>query len=132
MLGSPQEVFEMRKLLFVGAVIMIAAGANADVIIDPSGVSCTGTGTNTECTLQVTCDVEPCAGLFVANSSQNATCTPTGIFGGVTVTFTANNDGLDPACAWIVVDEANANDPVPIVIDGSDGLPVEVQSFSIE
>jgi len=122
----------MKKLLLLVVVVLAIGGyAHADKFI--GGVDCTGADLDRECTRTAVCDQDPCLVLFV--DSNNATCTPPDgdPEAGFTVTLTANADGADPSCSWLVHEGDQTDpDPLPVDIDSDDGLPVELLSFSVE
>ena len=120
----------MKKLLVVIVLILIATYAYAGKVVTDQG--CTGSDLDRECTKRVVCDQDPCAVLFV--DSNNATCSPAenDPGAGVTVDMVANNDGADPSCSWLVTEGDNDPDAIPVDIDSTDSLPVEIESFSVE
>jgi hypothetical protein len=125
------EEATVREFLAVLAVIMLAASAGATVTV--GAVNCGGAPPNETCSVQVNCGAGDCQ---VTNSTQfNATCTATPSGPPPTNQYVLGaahlSSGPDPVCEWSVTDEGDS-DNVNVTIDGSDGLPVELLSFTID
>jgi hypothetical protein len=117
----------MKKLLLTSALMAFAASAQAAVTVDP--ISCDGIGTGISCSAPISC-IGQCNTLSV---SPNNACTPIPAreTEGVNL-LVANREGIgDPVCTWQVTDTGD-NDVTNVSIDSSDGLPVELQSLSVE
>jgi hypothetical protein len=120
----------MKKLLLTSALMAFAASAQAAVTVDP--ISCDGIGTGISCSAPISC-VGQC-NTQVAPGTLN--CTPFPPNGAANpaedVDFLiANKEGIgDPVCIWQVIDTDGGL--TVVTIDSSDGLPVELQSLSVE
>jgi hypothetical protein len=117
----------MKKLLLASALMAFAASAQADVTV--GNITCSGIPTARQCTAPISC-VGQC-NTQVAPGTNN--CTPVPLTPTDDVDFLiANKEGIgDPVCTWQVTDTGD-NDVTNVSIDSSDGLPVELQSLSIE
>jgi hypothetical protein len=116
----------MKKLLLTSALMAFAASAQADVTV--GNITCSGIPTARQCTAPISC-VGQC-NTEVAPGTNN--CTPVPLLPAEDVEFLiANKEGLgDPICIWDVIDTGGGFSRV--TIDSSDGLPVELQSLSVE
>jgi hypothetical protein len=120
----------MKKLLLTSALMAFAASAQADVTV--GNITCSGLDINRQCTAPISC-VGQC-NTQVAPGTLN--CTPIPPNGAANpaenVDFLiANKDGIgDPVCVWQVRDTDGGF--TVVTIDSSDGLPVELQSLSVE
>jgi hypothetical protein len=128
----------MKRLLL--ASILMAFGAPAYAVPTLQEVTCVDeTGGRRICTAAVTCnDQFRCSIRFIALASRNCVGTPLNQDdngSNASYLLIASRDGLEqphPVCAWDVTD---SDGEVRILIDDTstpDGLPVELQSMSVE
>jgi len=47
------------------------------------------------------------------------------------VNLTGDEEGADPYCEWLVTDNGDEAETT-VIMDADDGLPVELESFSVE
>jgi hypothetical protein len=116
----------MKKLLLTSALMAFAASAQADVTV--GNITCNGIPSARQCTAPISC-VGQC-NTQVAPGTNN--CTPVPLTPTDDVDFLiANKEGIgDPVCIWTVRDTGGGI--TEVTIDSSDGLPVELQSLSVE
>lgn len=122
------EEATVRELFAVLAVIMLAASAGATVTV--GAVACGGTPPDETCSVTVSCGVGNCS--TAEDVEFNATCNT--LFGAPNsgqLLASHNSGGPSPVCQWTVTDLGDS-DAVVVTIDGSDGLPVELLSFTID
>lgn len=120
----------MRRLLLGGALLLLVIGtANAAPILDEDGVVCVGADPNQVCKISVVC-LNSCI-IGVADVEQNASCRNERENELDFLVAEHDNMGADPVCTWTVRDSED-DEEVTVTIDSSDGLPVELQSFSVE
>jgi len=120
----------MKKILLASILMAIGApAAHATAVL--GDVICEGSGANRSCNGQVTCDNGTCAVDFIALDSRFCIGIPLNESGQASYNLIASREQTDPdpVCAWDVTD---GDGTVRIVIDSSDGLPVELQSLSVE
>ncbi len=131
----------MKRLLV--ASILMAFGAPAYALPTLQEVTCDGAGKERFCTASVICNNRfPCTIRFIALASFKCVGTPLNQDendGNASYFLVASREGnLDgsvdphPVCAWDVTDE---DGEARILIDDTstpDGLPVELQSMSVE
>lgn len=124
----------MRNILSILSRILLVmafvGSANATVTLN-GGVDCTGsTPPNEVCVQDVLCDNGDCVITDNPLVQFNTSCG--GVAVGNTIQFTAShaNQGPDPICTWTVEDGSAV--PLDVTIDYSDGLPVELTTFSVD
>jgi hypothetical protein len=125
----------MKKLLLASILMMVGTSANAIVTVETLDCSIDSeTPPNTQCTAIVSCSAGPSSGRCTTELTDAtlAICLPTGTRL-VRVTLNALNTGTveGASCTWTVTDSGDG-DTLSFTIDGSNGLPVELQSLSIE
>ena len=119
----------MKKLLLASFLMMVGTVANAAPV--QSAVECTGTFPDITCLQLVVCAGMPagkCNNAVI--DSAFATCAESQ--GGKLIGALNTGAGESGAfCTWESTDTTD-NVTVQITIDGSVGLPVELQSMSVE
>lgn len=122
---------QVQKLLWASILVTVAGSAEATPTVLP--VSCTGTPPNEVCDVLVTCTPPGGAGscTIVEITEFNANCFVANVSGEDALRAQHNDLGPNPVCEWTVTDP-NDMEMVTVTIDSSDGLPVELQSFSVE
>jgi hypothetical protein len=126
----------MKRLVL--ASILMAFGASAYALPTLQEVTCDGVGVERFCTAAVVCNNRfPCSIRFRAADSFRCVGTPLNQDengDNASYFLVASREGTDPhpVCAWDVTDE---DGEARILIDDTstpDGLPVELQSLSVE
>jgi len=117
----------MNRLLL--ASILMAIGASAHAVVSVGTVGCSGGTVSTTCTALITC-VGNCSTITVLDETDNCAPIPLEPNPDVGGLF-ADKEGPDPICVWDITDTGD-NVVTRVTIDTSDGLPVELQSLSIE
>jgi hypothetical protein len=123
----------MKKILLASILMAFGASAQAAVVADP--INCSGSAPNISCIINLTCSTSDgnCATDLI--DFESAICFPLGTDSSAT-RVTADNElnGAGPvSCSWTVTDPDDAGSgPVTVTIDNSNGLPVELQSLSVE
>ncbi len=119
----------MKKLIF--ACVLMAIGASAQAVVTVDTADCIGQALSRTCTKAITC-VGTCNTTHIPGELVDAICLPLGTEAAVSQLF-ADREGSDPSpnCSWDVTD-TDDNSVTRVTINASDGLPVEVQSFSVE
>ena len=116
----------MKKLLLASALMAFAASAQADVTV--GNITCSGIPSARQCTAPISC-VGQC-NTTVAPGTNNCIPIPAQPTDDVD-SLIANKEGIgDPVCIWNVIDTGGGF--TVVTIDSSDGLPVELQSLSVE
>lgn len=117
----------MKKLLLAGFMLTVGGYAQATVTTAPGSPVCSGGVPNT-CQLNAVCTNPPCQ---VNNTVQTgATCTASGA-GPSPFALVATAVGPPTnTCTWFVQDGDAI--PISVTIDNGNGLPVELESFSVE
>jgi hypothetical protein len=116
----------MRHLVLAG--IVMALGASVQAIPVAGTITCGGTAPNETCGVTVTCS-DSCS--VTSSSFVNADCTAMASGSPIVMTAIHNNMGANPSCTWGIEDSADGRG-ISVTINGSDGLPVKLLSFSIE
>ena len=122
----------MKRLLL--ASILMVFGASAHAVVTVGATNCGGGSGGESCLTNVSCSngncdvsidldaTHGCNGLPLNNSSETS-------YNLTSVRVTVPLEP-DPVCQWDVFDDDGV--PVVVTVDSSDGLPVELQSMSIE
>ena len=119
----------MKKLIATLLTVACASQAHAVITVDPT-VGCTGMGDTRQCSQSVSCSVANECTIEVT-TQQNATCTPDADLPSPTLLVADVITGGSPAqCTWAVTEAGFG--PVFVTLDGSNGFPVELESFSVE
>jgi hypothetical protein len=116
----------MKKLLLTSALMLFAASGQADVTV--GDITCSGIPSARQCTAPISC-VGQCNTTVAPGTNS---CTPVPFTPTDNVDFLiANKEGFgDPVCVWQVRDTDGGF--TVVTIDSDDGLPVELQSLSVE
>ena len=122
----------MKRLLL--ASILMAFGASAQAVVVVGNVICSGDA----CLASLDCDTH------AGNPSGTCTTELLDVINAVCVPFldgpgaarlNADNENAgqpgETSCTWRVTDTSDS-DVIDVTIDNSDGLPVELQSLSVE
>jgi len=117
----------MKRLLL--ASILMAIGASAHAVVSVGTITCSGLPVSTTCTAPISC-VGNCNTNSVLGEQTNCLPAPLGLRLDVTGLI-ADKEGPGPICVWDVTDTGD-DDVTRVTIDSSDGLPVELQSLSVE
>ena len=119
----------MKKLLLASFLMMVGTAANAAPVA--SAAECTGTFPDITCVQLVVCAGMP-AGKCDSSVLDSAFATCATSQGGKLIGALNTGAGASGAfCTWEVTDTTD-NVTDQITIDGSVGLPVELQSMSVE
>jgi hypothetical protein len=120
----------MKKLLL--ASILMVFGASAQAVVVVGDTVCDGTYPSITCLTDVTCNATATGKcVAVLDSFEGETiCLP--IDGTVRVLGSDTEGETAPhSCTWTVTDVGDSSS-LEVTVDGSDGLPVELQSLSVE
>jgi hypothetical protein len=119
----------MKKLLL--ASILMAFGASAHAVVAVGTIECIGQETSRTCTAPITCSTT-CTTDTIALEIVDCIPLPLGNSTGVS-NLIADREGTtaDPICVWDVLDEGDQT-TTRVTISSADGLPVELQSLSVE
>ena len=118
----------MKKLLLASLLLAIGVSAHATPIL--SGRVCTGTAGSVTCTDVVTCTGSCQVKL---NTETNATCTPSGTtVDNLPMDLEGIQLGPAPICTWNVRDLGDRTELVVTMSAEDGGLPVELQSVTVE
>jgi hypothetical protein len=113
----------------------MAIGAPAYAVVQVGVVNCSGDYPNITCIADLTCGTgdSTCDVQLDNGGATQAICLP--LNDPVATRLTADNEssGFPPpaTCTWTVTDLSDSNS-ISVTIDHSDGLPVELQSLSVE
>ena len=108
----------------------MVVGTTANAVVTVGDAVCTGAAPAINCTKSLTCETGSGRCAVSAPTSNAATCVPDRDRTSI-ITLIASQDDIDPSCAWTVTDTSDGSS-IEVTIDGSDGLPVELQSMSVE
>jgi len=118
----------MKKLLLASILMAFGASAQAAVVVGP--VICSGDA----CTATLTCGTSNSTCTTELLDVINAVCVPF-LDGPGAARLNADNENAgqpgETSCTWRVTDTSDS-DVIDVTIDNSDGLPVELQSLSVE
>jgi hypothetical protein len=117
----------MKKLLI--AIVLMAFGTSANAVIVIGTPVCSGQLPSISCITDVTCNTANGKCPAVLTGFMNAICLPVDRAVNVLAADTEGNGGVDAFCTWTVTD---LDESVEFTVDASNGLPVELQSLSIE
>lgn len=125
----------MRKILSLlsGILLVMAFVGSANAAVTETSRNCTGVSPNEQCIVIISCSNGNCVIIPPDPAVEtNASCASVILGDPTTAEFVATHadGGPDPLCNWNVRDADNAI--YSLTIDGSDGLPVELTTFSIE
>jgi hypothetical protein len=115
----------MKKLILASILMAFGASAQADVTV--GNITCSGPDINRQCSATITC-VGQC-NTTVASGTNNCIPLPAQPTEDVEL-LVATRERSDPVCIWQVIDTGGG--VTEVTIDSSDGLPVELQSLSVE
>jgi hypothetical protein len=122
----------MKKLLLASILLMVF-GASAQAVVVVDDPNCSGDAPNITCISNLTCGTPDGTCTAERLDFTDAICAP--ILNGPGATrLTADNElnALGPvSCTWEVTDTSD-NNVIQYTIDNSNGLPVELQSLSVE
>jgi hypothetical protein len=121
----------MKRLLL--ASILMAFGASAQAGVTVGTIDCIGQETSRTCTASLTC-TGSCTTDVILNEIVD--CIPLPLGTDVDVTrIVADREGTtnpSPQCVWDVTDVGGDGSTTRVTISSADGLPVELQSLSVE
>ena len=120
----------MKRLLLASFLMAFGASAHAGVTVGT--VECSGTEVSRTCAASLTC-AGSCTTDVITAELVDCIPLPLGTETNV-IRLVADREGSqpDPQCVWDVTDVGGDGNTVRVVIGASDGLPVELQSLSIE
>jgi hypothetical protein len=123
----------MKRLLL--ASILMAFGAPAYAVVQVGPVNCVGDYPDITCTAALTCGTagSTCDVQLDSGGATQALCQPLNDSAANDIIATNASNGFPPpaTCTWTVTDTSD-NDSISYTIDHSDGLPVELQSLSVD
>ena len=120
----------MKKLLI--AIILMMVGTSASAVVEEGDATCTGTFPDITCLKAVVCVNAPASKCDSTLVDSNLADCATSQGGKLIGALHTGGGATGAFCTWDVTDPTEALDPVSVTIDGSDGLPVELQSLSVE
>lgn len=115
----------MKKLFVLIVLIACCSQAHAATV---GPAQCSLVNVDRVCTKEVTCAGGPCD--VTLDFGVNATCSPSTTGNPVTLTASTVLGSGAASCEWTVADPGT--EIIVVTIDGADGLPVELESFSVE
>jgi hypothetical protein len=123
----------MKRLLL--ASILMAFGASAQAVVVVGVIECTGSFPSITCGADVTCDTNDNTCISEVTNLDNAICLPlTAEERLKTTRVIADNEGVGAPgsfCEWLITDSSD-NSSTSVTIGPDEGLPVELQSLSVE
>jgi len=120
----------MKRLLLASILMVFGTFAQAGVTV--GAINCVGQETSRTCTAPISCTGR-CSTDVITAEIVDCIPLPLGTKNNVTQLVT-DREGTspDPQCVWDVTDVGGDGSTIRVVIDASDGLPVELQSLSVE
>ena len=122
----------MKRLLL--ASILMVFGASAHAVVTVGATNCGGGSGGESCITNVSCSNGNCDVSFDILASQGCNGLPVNSIDSNDVNLTSVRVTVpldpDPICQWDVTDGDGT--PVVVTVNSSDGLPVELQSLSVE